>query len=395
MPADWRNEYRLRLAYHVIWKAGALFIIANLLFGLAYPLPALGRLSLYNRLVPGRLRLPYADNPDQAYSLSLDNLEALFASHEIAAGAKPADEYRVILIGDSATWGFLLPAGQTLSAHLNEIATDLAETGDLKGILGATLVSPKKARFYNLGYPVMSLTKDLLILSYAQAYQPDLVIWLTTLESFPYDKQLFPPLLQQNAQPTARLIETYGLNLDPHDPSLIQLNFWQRTLVGARRPLADLARLQLYGLMWAATGIDQDIPTHYAPPQSDLTDELSFHNLTPPQLSAADLAFEALAAGVRLSQPAPVLMINEPMFISQGQNSDLRYNFYYPRWAYDDYRRLLTEHCTAQGWHCRDLWDAIPAQEFTNSAVHLSATGNQQLARLVWQAVVETVEGAK
>ncbi len=39
----------------------------------------------------------------------------------------------------------------------------------------------------------------------------------------------------------------------------------------------------------------------------------------------------------------PVVIINEPMFISQGKNSDIRYNFYYPRWAYDDYREMMTE----------------------------------------------------
>ncbi len=55
----------------------------------------------------------------------------------------------------------------------------------------------KHVRFYNLGYPVMSLAKDLLLLSYAQSYQPDLIVWLVTLESFPYDKQLFPPLVAE------------------------------------------------------------------------------------------------------------------------------------------------------------------------------------------------------
>ena len=94
----------------------------------------------------------------------------------------------------------------------------------------------------------MSLAKDLLLLSYAQSYQPDLIIWLVTLESFPYDKQLYPPLLQNNASPLADLIETYSLKLDPDDPSLVQPGFWQRTLLGQRRPLADLLRLQLYGV---------------------------------------------------------------------------------------------------------------------------------------------------
>ncbi len=375
MPLD------LRFARNVVLKAAALFILANLLFAWAYPLPALGRLSLYNRLLPGRQRLPYGDNPAQAYNLSLYNLEAMFASHELSARAKPADEYRVLLIGDSSTWGFLLPADQTLSSYLNTLA--------------ATAPDGKHVRFYNLGYPVMSLAKDLLLLSYAQSYQPDLIVWLVTLESFPYDKQLYPPLLQNNAAPLTQLIDAYHLRLDPHDPSLVHPGFWDRTLVGARRPLADLLRLQLYGVLWAATGIDQDIPQSYTPLQTDLANDLSFHNLTPPHLQDTDLAFDVLSAGITLAAPAPVLVINEPMFISQGQNSQVRYNFYYPRWAYDDYRRLLSQQCAQNGWTCRDLWDAIPASEFTNSAVHLTASGNRQLAALVWQAILETVRQAK
>ncbi len=70
-------------------------------------------------------------------------------------------------------------------------------------------------RAYNLGYPVMSLTKDLLILDYAQRYQPDLIIWAVTLESFPYDKQLFPPLLQNNPGSGAPSDPGTGLESEP------------------------------------------------------------------------------------------------------------------------------------------------------------------------------------
>ena len=70
------------LILRIIVKALALFMLLNLLFALFQPLPLIGKLSVYNWLVPGRTRLPYGENP-QAYNLSLDNLEAMFASHEI------------------------------------------------------------------------------------------------------------------------------------------------------------------------------------------------------------------------------------------------------------------------------------------------------------------------
>jgi hypothetical protein len=356
-------------------KGLLLFIAANLIFALLYPMPALGSVSVYNHLFPGRDRLPYGDNPSRAYNLSLFNLNAMFASHELNAGPKPADEYRVILIGDSSTWGFLLPPGQTLSANLNAA--------------GYRLPDGRQVRAYNLGYPVMSLAKDLLILSYAMRYQPDLIVWPLTLESFPYDKQLFPPLLQNNPEPVRQLIRAYDLHLNADDPNFVQDYFWDKTIVGQRRGLADLLRLQFYGMLWAATGVDQDIPATYTPRAEDLPADLSFHNLNPPHLESSDLAFDILQAGVKIAHNTPVLFINEPMFVSHGQNSDIRYNYFYPRWAYDDYRQLIAAESQSNGWRYLDLWDSVANTEFTNSAVHLTPKGSAIFAGKVGEAVLK------
>ncbi|MFN8450525.1 MAG: hypothetical protein U0521_18550 [Anaerolineae bacterium] len=40
-----------------------LFVVCNLVFALLDPVEALGRVSLYNVVVPGRERLPYGENP--------------------------------------------------------------------------------------------------------------------------------------------------------------------------------------------------------------------------------------------------------------------------------------------------------------------------------------------
>jgi len=363
-----------RPVLRILLKGIILFILFILLFSFSNPLPALGRISIYNHLVPGRVRLPYADDPPRAYSLSLFNLDAMFASHQLAAGPKPADEFRVFLIGDSATWGFLLKPGETLSAQMNA--------------LGVTLPDGRHMRFYNLGYPVMSLSKDLLVLSYAMRYQPDWIVWLVTLESFPYDKQLFPPLIQHNPGPMRDLIQHYRLKLNPNDPGFVQPAFIDRTLIGQRRPLADLLRLQLYGVLWAATGIDQDIPASYPQRMEDLPEDPGFHDLHPP-LEEDALAFDVLGAGIALAGDIPVFIVNEPMFVSHGTHSDVRYNFYYPRWAYDDYRRLMAEQSARQGWLYRDFWDAIPPDQFTNTAIHMTPAGTQAFASLLTQALFD------
>ena len=108
----------LRFFRNVLLKALLLFIVLNLLFAASNP-ARLGKISAYNHLFPGRLRFPFGENPAHAYNLSLFDLDAMFASHAIAAGPKPADEYRVILIGDSSVWGTLLRPEETLAGLLD------------------------------------------------------------------------------------------------------------------------------------------------------------------------------------------------------------------------------------------------------------------------------------
>jgi hypothetical protein len=236
----------------------------------------------------------------------------------------------------------------------------------------------------------MSLTKDLLILSRSLNYQPDMVVWLLTLESFPYDKQLFPPLVQDNPDDVRRLIQEGDLNLDLTDPMFAQPSFFENTLLGQRRELADLIRLQLYGPMWAATGIDQDMPEDIPTPMDDLQDDINFHDLRSP-LQVQDLAFDVLRAGVEMVDPVPVIIVNEPMFVSNGKNSDIRYNFFYPRWAYDSYRQLLAEACNLHNWHCLDFWNSIPENEFTNTAIHMTPIGSRMFAEQLTQSILQVI----
>jgi hypothetical protein len=359
----------------VLVKAGLLFVVINLLYAWANPLPLLGQISIYNTLVPGRERLPFGENP-ASYNLSLFQLEAMFSSHEVSA-AKPADEYRVLLIGDSSVWGILLEPEDMLASKLNDL--------DLGTVDGKTI------RAYNLGYPTISVMKDLLILDRAMAYQPDLIVWLTTLEAMPTDKQTTSPIVQHNAEDARSLITRFDLPLDPDDPAFVEPSFFDRTVVGERRALADWLRLNVYGILWAATGIDQFYPDTYEPPQENLEASEAFYGLEPP-LRREDLAFAVLEAASERAEGIPVLFVNEPMFISKGENSDIRYNFYYPRWAYDDYRRLMAAEAEANGWHYLDLWDSIPDSEFTNSAIHLTPAGEEQLAAAIADEILNLTE---
>lgn len=356
---------------NILLKGLLLFLIFNLAF--AAWQPRLGYASLYNAVFPGRERLPFGENPEQSYNLSLFDLDAMFASHVIAGEEKAEDEYRVIVIGDSSVWGTLLKPEETIVGQLN--AANLSVCG-------------KNVRVYNLGYPTISLTKDVMLLSYGMEYNPDLVIWMTTLEAFPIEKQTASPLAANNEETLHSLAGNYQLKVEAND-SAVQKSFWGNTILGNRRALADLIRLQMYGMMWAATGIDQFYPVEYERAQTDFETDESFHDFQPPTLDENQVALNALETGFRVADDTPMILVNEPMLISAGTNSDIRYNFFYPRWAYDQYREMMFAISEQNGWNYIDLWDAVPADEFTNSAIHLTSAGEKLLAENIAPYIIE------
>jgi hypothetical protein len=351
-------SFLLRLSF----KTAALLLAFNLCWLVLQPMPMLGRLSVYGWLVPHRERLPYGESP-AAYNLSTNSLETMFATHAISA-PKPADEFRVVVLGDSATWGILLRPEETLTSQLNA--------------LGLFAPDGRRMRFYNLAHPIMSLTKDLLLLDAALPYQPDLVVWLHTLESFYRPEQLRPPLLRANAARVRDLAARYRLDLSLDvlpTPSLFERSFF-----GQRRLVADWWRLQAFGAAWAATGIDQIYP-EYTPRRSDFDADISWKAFRAPADLTPALAFDVVAAADALLGDVPLLLVNQPIFVSDGQNSQMRYNTWYPRWAFDQFRQLYAQQAAASGWHSLDLWDAVEPDRFTDSPVHLDAVGAQRLAQ--------------
>lgn len=375
----WLTQARYSWSFvgRVTLKTAGLFVLFNLLYALLNP--SLAGISVYGRLVPYRERLPYADRPERAYNLSLNDLEVMLASHAIQA-PKATDEYRVVLIGDSATWGVLLRPQESYSGVLNRLQVQ-AE--------GRRIVA------YNLAYPQQSLSKDVLFLQEALRYAPDAIVWLTTLEAFSPDAQYDPLIVRHNPQRLRQalgeaLVERYDTL--PNAPRLTQFSPWDATLIGERRALADALRLQIYGLAWANTGIDQDYPSQY-PLRSNDFDPIDLggdlRTWRGQDALPLRLAWEVLDAGYALAERAnvPLLLVNEPIFIADGLNSEQRYNFWYPRWAYDAYRQALAEWAQQRSVEWLDLWNAVAPEAFTDSPVHLNPAGAQQVAEALAQAL--------
>ena len=353
-----------RFILNVFLKGLLLFAILNLLWAALNP--SLGSLSSYNTLLKGRERLPFGEDSAKSYNLSLYDLDAMFASLRLDGSPKPVDEFRVFVIGDSSVWGTLLRPEETLAGLLDAA--------------GLSTSDGRTVRVYNLGYPTLSLLKDLMILDQAEQYDPDLILWPVTLESFPRDRQLDSPIVANNTERISGLIQRYDLELELLAETS---SFWQRTIIGQRRALADLLRLQFYGVMWSATDIDQTYPMDYERAAIDLEADEIFNDWTEGEMGQADLAFDLISAGYQIAGDVPLVLINEPILVSGGENSDIRYNFYYPCWAYDDYRQMLGEFCSTNQLHCLDLWDAIPQERFTNSAIHLDPQGEAMLVEKI------------
>ena len=378
-PASMKETWSFLL--QVLLRAALIFVLLNLLFALLDPLDQLGRVSIYNWLAPGRERLPYGERPDEDYNISLNNIPAMFASHEITK-PKEMDEFRVVVLGDSGTWGWLLENSDTLTGQLNSKSLQAADGRDIV--------------FYNLAYPVMSATKDLLLLSSAMEMEPDLILWPITLQSLNREKQLDHPLLRNNQGEIRRLIEEYNLALYPDDQRFADLNYLEKTIVGRRRDLADLIRLQLYAPAWAATGIDQARPEEISLRSSDFDVDLSWGEIgQPTPLTSDQLTWEVIEAGIAIAGDTPIWIINEPIYISKGENSDLRYNAWYPRWAYDDYRQQLNSLAEDQEWQYIDMWNSIAPAEFTDSPVHLTILGTSGAADILAELLVRMKDEAQ
>jgi hypothetical protein len=356
----------------IIIKIVLILIIIN--FGWIYlsRLP-LSEVSLYNYFFNGRYRLPFGENPKISYNLSLYNIDAMFASHEINKKLADVEDLHVVLIGDSSIWGFLQKPDNTLSGLLNK----------------RFLEDDKKIIFHNLGYPSISILKDLMVIDRALEYDPDLILWFITLEALPKEKQLEIPIIINNPEIVNSLIEKYELSeIIKTEEKLIDKTLWNQ-----RRNISNLLNLQLFGILWGATGIDQEYPETYNPAQRDFTEPVEqFYAVNADDKLEDFLALEIIKNGIEINEGIDFILVNEPILISEGVNSDIQYNYYYPRWAYDKYRLIMKEFTRKNKIKYYDLWELIPEGEFTNSAIHLSEDAEKILADKMTLVIEEYID---
>jgi hypothetical protein len=354
----------------IVAKTGFLFAIFNLLWAVLQPMQWLGGITLYQGGIK-RNRLPFSEFPDASYNLSLFDMRQMLASHELAR-PKEANEFRVLHIGDSSVWGYVLSPHQTQAACLNEANLSLPDG--------------RVVRVYNLGYPKLSVFKDLFILQAALDSQPDMIIWSITLASLYPGDQLDFPILRANYEAAAGLINRYGFQL-PEWRLFTPPNFLERTFIGQRRQVADWVRYQLYAFGWAAGRDDHVLARFVAPHPNNLVPDSNLLSVNvvnlrqAGQIAPEDLSLDIIAAGFQLTQAAgvPMILVNQPVY--RSESSELRLNTYYPRWAYEGYRATMLKTAEQRTWPYFDFWDVAPVDAFTDTDFHLNAAANCAFAR--------------
>lgn len=350
---------------HILVKALALYVLANLAF--AYFNPSVGKLSIYNWLVPGRERVPYEREVDY-YNIShtvpiYEDMDAMYQS-TLLSEPKQADEFRVFMIGDSSVWGFELHPEDTLVGQLNAL--------NLKTCDGKRII------VYNAAFPLPYVMKDLLVMDKTLEYDPDMFLWPITLHGF-LNRSIYTNYFLDPYAPRVRqLIDEYQLTNLEID-KLDEQTFWDRTIIGQRSRLKKIFLLQIHGLAWDATGLDYDY-RGYVPLSQDQSADDSYFDVLQGRLGLNEMLFDVLEAGYQRAGELPVLVVNEPIFIATGLNSDIRYNEFYARWAYDEYRVYLDEWMKQNDHDYVDAWDLLPSTEFTDTPFHRTPAGEKIFA---------------
>lgn len=344
--------------WRILLKGTLLFLIFE--FALVSLHPNLSALDLHADLNLLRQRFPVSTHAPGDDAQDLGDLDTMFAAHVVSQPKAP-NEFRVLILGDSAVWGVGLTPEQTMPGQLDALELQCGN---------------RDVRVYNLSFPRSSATKDLMILDKAMAYQPDMIVWLITWYTLMPKTRFDHWLVDQNRLEFYKL----GFRFDflPQGyaaPGPVDLISYENNA------LFHILRYEFYNPIELATGLDQ-IP---GPPEqlpTELSSDPTFEGLNPPTLHKWQVSLDQVRDFHELAGGTPVLMVNEPTQVLKGApNSDIRYNDYYPRWVYDQYRAYVQKDVDAHGWQYLDLWNAFPAEDFTDTPLHLTPQALGQLAQ--------------
>ena len=328
----------------VVLKALILFFVLNLLLTL-FPNPSY---FVFRQLLPKLNKFPiyavYYDSQAKHRfgAQNVFDVNVLFNSHLVSYEKKPANQYRIIFIGDSTV-----------------------RDGTIYPVIDQQECNGKILHAYDLGYYGASATKDLMILKEVMKYSPDLIVWSVTdrtLSSEPKDFAL------ANVDDLNNLISNDGLLLRM-DASGTNDFFYG----------GDNVRLQTrllinYALLFPGIRSPQRIT------QTALDDVKSANILN--QESApgnGEYLFSALTVASRMVGRVPLMIINAPRPTLVTTQAD-----------YLQYQREMLSLSAVQNWNYLDLWNLIPDKDFIDK-IHRNAGGENLYDNAVTPAIINVI----
>lgn len=354
----------------------ALIVALAINFGLLAagikPVRALVQLNTYDLIGQGRARLAY---PSDFQNGQLP-VEALIAAHEISQPTQPGTS-RAVLLGESGIAGWGLHDEETLSAQISTLNIDY-QTSAL--------------RAYNLAYPQPGALRDLLIMDAVLAEDVDLIIWFVNPTAVYQDRDLAGAnrvFYGLNENRLRRLVEQYP-DLRPWFDEIGQGLLPESQAWEQYAALRDTELLPVWFNSLFYPWLEPDLAAFSRRvAQESVAEEAQFQDADPGFAEMPGPAWQALRVGCRMSETsgARLMLVNGPMLIVDEAVSARNYNSLYERALVDRYRAVMAEFTTQHDIWYLDLWDAIPAESFTDTPQHADAEGWAQLAQRLESAI--------
>jgi hypothetical protein len=339
-------------------KAIAIIVILNFAFILTGidPVAAITRFNTWWLVGHGRLRLAYPSDFENGQI----PIESLLAAHALAYTPKAADEYRVIVLGSSGIMGWGLEDAETFVGQLNA---------------RAVWINNKRLVAYNLAYPYPHAARDAIILDAAMQYKPDLVIWIITAASLNNSTKATDEnavFYVINRDRLERLTSNFGL-LAWFDARWPAKPAWQNWIALREQ---DMLPVWLKTLLYPffepdVRKTDRRIGDDPIPAKARIA--TGHEGFTP--MPNDTWQFLLLGQDIVNRAGAKLLLVNEPMVIGSGENSNVNYNLSYERALYDSYRDILRDFTAQHNFLYADLWDLIGSQYFTDTPLHADRQG--------------------
>jgi hypothetical protein len=329
----------------ILLRAALWMVAFNILYLVVNPFQNGGLPTVYNSVIPGRLRVAWT-NTDSAYVVNELKISRLLADLTVAR-PKAADEFRVIVLGSSETWGYFNRAQDTWPVVLDNMHIATPEG--------------KSVRVYNLAFPLPDSLKDIMLIQYAidHNFQPDLIIWAVNALTFnPLAR--FHDLALANPDLALAVADRYGLdNLPLEDIREAAASpVWQRQNFFAERDnVAYWLMNQMFGFVWATTQVDYPFPDPI-PHRTEFGGTLEWENKRPDTIEAlAQLAH---------SYDIPLLVLSTPV-----------------NYSAENFKTWLASEATALRIPLLNCEKLLPIKDFTNTNLHMTAQGHVRLAEQV------------